>query len=222
MTRPPVVAHRNPFRTSRLEQLSFVFPTGRSMNRLVDRLSAVGGRGAVVGMHGTGKTTLLGELASALASRGWHVVQERCDPAAGRRHGLLAELATAGGSHAVLLDGAGSWSLFWWRRVVKATAGAGRLVITAHRPGRLPTLLHTQSSPELLDRLVSRLTPQHHQELQPLLPELHRRHRGDCHTILLALYDRLAHGVPGSSRTPGRSDRISLDPAAVAGSWPPG
>lgn len=196
MTNPPITAHCNPFRTDRLEQLPFVFPPGWSMDRLVDRLHAVGGRGAVVGMHGTGKTTLLGELGAALASRGWYVIQERCDRAVGRRHGLLAELATAGPSAAVLLDGAGSWSLVWWRRVMKATAGAGRLVITTHRPGRLPTLLRTGSSPELLDRLVTRLAPRRRPELEPLLPELHRRHRGNCHTILLELYDRVAHGLP--------------------------
>ncbi len=196
MTRPPVAAHRNPFRTNRLAELPFIFPPGWTTNRLVDRLHATGGRGAVVGMHGTGKTTLLEELGAALASRGWNVIQERCDRAVGRRNDLLAELAMAESSDAILLDGAGSWSLLWWRRVLKATANEGLLVITAHRPGRLPTLLHTRSSPELLDRLVARLAPKHHSELRPLLPELHRRHCGDCHAILLALYDHLAHGLP--------------------------
>ncbi len=196
MTRSPVGAHDNPFRTNRLEQLPFVFPPGWTMNHLVDRLHAVGGRGAVVGMHGTGKTTVLGELGTALALRGWNVIQERCDREVGRPHGLLAGLATAGSSDAILLDGAGSWSLVWWRRILKTTADAGLLVITSHRSGRLPTLLHTRSSPELLENLVIRLAPDRRSELGPLLPELHRRHRGNCHTILLELYDRIAHGLP--------------------------
>ena len=63
-----MTAADNPFRTARLEALAY-----RPAVDLVER-ALVLRRSAIVGPMGTGKTTLLGELARGLRARGFEVV----------------------------------------------------------------------------------------------------------------------------------------------------
>jgi len=188
---PGVPAHENPFRVSRLEALPYRFPSGRCWERLFARLEALGGRGAVVGPEGSGKTALLAELAAALG-RGMDVTTLRLtreQPRPGADE--LRRLAATGPADAVILDGAEQLGPLAWRRARHLTRHAGALVITGHRPGRLPTLLATETSVELLADLVGGLLPaEEAARLEPLLPELVARHQGNLRTALLELYDR--------------------------------
>ncbi len=185
-------AHENPFRVSRLERLRFRYPAGWDLERLLARLEALGGRAAVVGPHGSGKSTLLAELGRALAGRGWRVTLLRLEGAGAARPLALGRAATCGPHDALLLDGAGALGALAWRRIRRAASRAGVLVITAHRPGRLPTLLRLATSPELLAEIVAELAPGLAPGLAPELPALHARHGGDLHAALLELYDRAA------------------------------
>jgi hypothetical protein len=178
-----VIARDNPFRTERLEALAFRFLEG-DWDQLWSRLAALK-RAALVGPCGSGKTTLLHELARRLPARGLrpHVVvaPERPPP--------------LGAGDALLIDGAERL-----RRWQSYASEAALVVVTQHRPGPLPTLLDTRTTPALLAALVEELAP-------GLVPQaevgtLFARSGGDLRQALLALYDRFAANPATKTNSP--------------------
>lgn len=180
----------NPFASHAVEKLAFRMQ-GRSLEDLLDRLEALRWRAAIVGPQGSGKTTLLEELARHLDAAAILIrLPGSCrHPLAVARAGLPSPLDSR---HMVLTDSAEQLGPLAWRRWLVATRRARGLVITAHHPGRLPTLIKTTTSPELLAELVSELAPAEMHSLEPLLSELHEKHGGDARACLRALYDLYA------------------------------
>ncbi len=181
-------ARRNPFAAERLDRLAYRDPaTGEpvgpaDLDRLLDRLEALGRRAAIVGSEGSGKTALLEALAPRLERRGWRVRWSAPGP----------RTAEAGGAATFLLiDGEERLAHRGWRRLLRASRGAGGLLVTTHRPGPLPTLAECGTSPELLATLMAELATEPTQGL-PTARELHARHRGNLRLALLELYDRCA------------------------------
>ncbi len=195
----PLPAHQNPFRVELLHALRFRFPAGDSMDALLARLWSLGGRGAVVGPHGAGKTTLFGELAARLQVDGYEVRNARVGR--GRRDWSTEVCArlTAGLTErtAILLDGGchlGPWA---FSRLRLACRRAAVFVTTAHPPWSavtvpgMPTLLRVTTSAELLTDLC--------RDLGAPLPQssaatLWHAHHGNARDALRALFDRAASG----------------------------
>jgi len=67
-----VPAHANPFRVALTDALMYR-PRNEDWPTMLARLEAMGWRGAVVGPHGSGKTTLIQSLVPALRQRGFAV-----------------------------------------------------------------------------------------------------------------------------------------------------
>lgn len=205
-------ARDNPFGATRvLSAIRYEGPAGdpdargRGASSLLSRLEALGYRAAIIGPHGSGKTTLLEDLERLLAQRGFRITHVRLDTDARR---LSAEWRVParrlGARDIVCLDGAEqlgplAWMGFRWR----ARRAAG-LIITAHRRGRLPTLVACATSAALLDRIIRRLAPDG-LAAAPTAAELFARHRGNVRDALRELYDVYA----ASRCSPG-----SLTPAA--------
>ncbi len=185
-------AHANPFRSERVVALPWRVP-GLDLDRLWSRLEAIGGRAAIVGPHGSGKTTLLEALVGDAPRRGLRPRLLRL-PDGPRRASAraLATAAAAGRECLLAVDGGERLSPAGCRLIATAGRRAAALVVTAHRPGRLPTLLETRTSPELLLNLVGELAPEELPFLVPTLPELWRRHAGNLRACFGELYDRAA------------------------------
>lgn len=151
-------ATENPFRVSRVHNLPFLWPEGDSIDSLYTRWEESGRVGAIVGPHGTGKTTLLSEWASFLRERGW---QPRLLTLTEDFPNLPPDFAEsfrgAEPESVALLDGAEQLGPWGWRRWLWITRRAGGRVVTTHRPGRLPTLLRTKAQPHQLEHLLRRL-----------------------------------------------------------------
>jgi hypothetical protein len=150
---------------------------------LFARLHALGGRGAIVGPHGSGKTTLIEDLAERLQALRWriHLLRFSTDD---RR---LPDLARWGREDFVLCDGAEQLSFIDWRRLRVRTARAGGFVITTHSRGRLPVLHRCETSAELLGELAASLAaPVSMGESQ----QLYERHGGDLRAAIRELYDQ--------------------------------
>jgi hypothetical protein len=185
----PVTAAANPFGSRYIDAIPFRFD-GEGLDDLLARLTELRGRGAIIGPHGSGKTTLMEQLGARLQDTGWQVVAVRT------REGqsALAQLPNRpfSAQHAVLLDGAGHIGRVQWQRVLLRVRRAGRLIVTAHVPGRLPMLFRCEPSITLLDMLVAELAPFHSADLRPVSHSLYDQHNGNLRDVLRGLYDHCA------------------------------
>lgn len=193
MSAPQVAPRRpadNPFASHRVEALPYRY-CGSSPRVLEERLADMGGRAAVVGPKGSGKTTLTGELAARFNGNAVRVAIPAACPQPWRVvRSQLPRRVTA--AHAVFVDGAEQLGPVGWRRLLRTTRTAARLVVSLHRPGRLPTLTACRTDPSLLLELVRELAPDDAPLLEPHLDELYRRHRGNIRLCFRELYDLFA------------------------------
>lgn len=183
-------ARDNPFRTEQVLRVRYRLAP-EAWDRLLDRLESFGRRAAIVGPQGSGKTTLLEDLAPRLRERGFAVRDLRLDTETPRfEPGVLDGLfASLGSRDVILFDGAEQLGWLAWSRFERRARAAAGLVITGHRPGRLPSLLETSTSPELLDDIVREI-------LGGRAPEstrsLFEKHGGNLREALRELYDQFA------------------------------
>jgi hypothetical protein len=152
-------AHRNPFRVGRTDALEYV-PVGEDWPDMLARLESLDYRAAIVGPHGSGKTTLIGSLIPRLEQRRFIIHHARLTESTAQLARDWRDAAMQADHHTIIiLDGAerlGAWS---WRSLVRRARRAAGLIITTHRPMRLPTWVRTQTSADLLARLIRILDP---------------------------------------------------------------
>jgi hypothetical protein len=178
----------NPFAVQRVLEIRYRLPSGLTWEDLLDRLAALRWRAAIVGPHGHGKTTLLGDLAPRLEARGFRVRTislREAHPRLGREDQAL--IRSLGPEDVLLLDGAEQLGWLSWLGLRLRTRRAGGLVITSHRTGLLPTLYECRTSPELLAGIVEELSGPGVE-----VGELWARHGGNVRDALRELYDRWA------------------------------
>jgi hypothetical protein len=186
-------ARDNPFATAWVHRIRYR-PRGVTWDDLLERLARMNYRGAIVGPEGAGKTTLLEDLEPRLRARGFAIVWLRLSREAPRISpevwgGVSGNLSPR---HVILFDGAEQLSRWAWWCLLHRSRFAGGIIITSHRPGLLPTLLHSETTPELLAQIISELLGQTSPlELNEIV-RLHRRHRGNLREALRELYDQFA------------------------------
>ena len=176
-------ADSNPFRSERVTALPFQFPNG-DWAEVLARLEQLGGRGAVVGPCGSGKTTFLEEFAARLQNRGADVCFVRLN--SGFRD---LKPQNWGKNDALIVDGAEQLSFWQWQKLKWRARHAGIFVISTHRAGRLPLWMKTSTSPALLGSLVGELGEN---LSRAELERLHCAHGGNLRWAMLELYDRAA------------------------------
>lgn len=165
---------------------------------------------AIVGPHGSGKSNLLHHLAEAIDTGGRRLERVRLQSRWDALRALSA-VGRAGRGGTVCID---SWEraglVERFVLVVTARAVGTRLLVTAHRPvAWLATLVSCETTPRLLEAIVSRLVG------PPWRPGTMVRagdieaaftgHGGDIREALYALYDRVesrrtAAGYPPARR----------------------
>lgn len=189
-----VTAGDNPFRVDRIEALPYRSP-GFAWDDFLARLVASGYQGAVVGPHGSGKTTLLLEAQRRLAAAGVPVFYGFLnEETAHRRRQVWAWLREIPADTVLFLDGAEQLDRLTWWRVRRAARKLRGLVVTVHRPGRLPTLHRTAPSEALLTELLAQLEPGGGEASHTRARAYFRQFRGDIRAVFFALYDDRAHG----------------------------
>ncbi len=202
-----IPASCNPLRTRRLEQLAFRLPqdaTPFDWPPFLSHLQSTKARcrGAIVGPHGSGKTTFLVELKQRLEAQGKEVVLLYTNRNGGRRMPAdwITALRRSNEQTLVIADGYDTISaLARWqlRRIYRPRAG---LIVTAHRRCALPTLLETHTSQCLLAALVDELfkdTPVMPRPSDATLQHLYQTCRGNLREVFRRLYHENFTVTPG-------------------------
>ena len=177
----------NPFASHRVEAFSFR-SAALEWRGLMQRMGNLGGRAAVVGPKGSGKTTLLQELARRLEQPAVVVrIPGSCPQPWRTIRAQLPRPVTH--RHAILVDGSEQLGAVGWRLLLHATHRARYLIVTLHRPGRLPILIECRTDAGLLRNLVEELVPAGTLNLQIGLDDLFQRHEGNLRSCFRELYD---------------------------------
>lgn len=162
---------------------------------LADRIPAPGGCGAISAPHGHGKTSLLLAILERVAARGKPTALVRVgSPRDAWR--VLAVVARTAPHTVVGIDG---WDRMWFAvmpavRLVAICRGAS-LLVTTHRPGRLPVLARCETSRDLLSAIVDRL-PDHGGLIDATdIDDAFSRHGGNVREALYDLYDRFERRI---------------------------
>ncbi len=173
-------AHLNPFRASRIDALPYV-PVDQSWDRMLTRLVQMNFRGAIVGPHGTGKTTLVQSLIPRLNERGFGVHHGHITEASPRLpKSWWCALNQCDEQTIIIIDGAERIHWWPWHRLLRLTANACGLLITAHEEGRLPTWIRTRVTTQVMLQLLNELEPHGMHDAAQLLA----RHHGNARSVL--------------------------------------
>jgi energy-coupling factor transporter ATP-binding protein EcfA2 len=187
----------NPFATcwTKPGALQFRFPPGQCAEQLLWRLAAHGWRGAIVGPHGSGKSTLLESLKPLIATARDKVLAIALRDRQRRLPRAFVESIkslTPKQNGVMIIDG--FEQLGWKDRLflayVSRRNGSG-LLVTAHRPIRIPTLTKLAPNRALLSQLVVDLCAE---VSTPVTSEdvaaSHACHGSNVREIFFDLYDR--------------------------------
>lgn len=188
------LARDNPFRMARLEQLAFDFRLshGDGWTSLLRRLELVGYRGAIVGPHGSGKTQLLSQLVPRLEERGFRVHSLFLNQQARKYPGAFFASRQLSRNDLIVLDGCEQLGFWKWRTFLRQAESAGGILVSVHRPGRLPTVWQCSTDVTLLQDLLRQLDV--HTVPQDLLHSAFLLHQGNLRDILRHFYDLAASG----------------------------
>ena len=187
-----VAPRDNPFCSEAIEQLEFRLPAGLTWDTLLARLANVNWIGSIVGPHGSGKTSLLEQLAPRLEAHGLRpqIFRLSSESVQADKDLLLATIRECQAPDVLLLDGAEQLSTRQWLPLRVAVDSLAGCVVTLHRTGRLPVLVQTETSPTLLAHLIQDLAGA---SLPPgETAALYARHRGNLRDCFRELYDRWA------------------------------
>ena len=181
-----ITAKNNPFATDRVLQIRYM-PQTCTWDELLARLKAMHYRAAIVGTDGTGKTTLIEDIARRLTEQGLSCRSIFVTMDIPVPPGKINEILDGEGFNVLLIDGADHLKRFVWhlikRKINRKNAG---LVITSHKPHMLPTLIECSTTPALLKEIVTGLSGQTDDKL---IENLYHKHKGNIRDALRELYD---------------------------------
>lgn len=184
----------NPFIAQRIRPgtVPYIFPDGVTADQLIAALGAQGWRGAIIGPHGSGKSTLLCALRPVIEELGQRVVLVELHDGQRQMPRSLRELGPLPNT-LVVVDG--YEQLSWWSKL-RLRSGCWRngcgLLVTAHRPVWLPTLLTTTTDPKLAVAVVRALEsgrPETAQLAESEIVQAYAMHAGNIREMLFQLYD---------------------------------
>lgn len=191
-------AHENPFRSSEIAKLRYRMPV-EQQGVLLRTLLGRPGCQAIVGVPGTGKTTLMEDL--AMRQQEWHpeaprirIGLNRESPSADRWRALRT-ISRAPSGAVVYFDGAevlDRLRLRWLARAVRR-GGLYGLVSLHRRRGGIPVLWETAPDAAVMEVLVARLVAGDPDEkLQAVAREAFRENGGNLREVFGACYREIA------------------------------
>lgn len=189
-----VNASTNPFSTrwTRPGAIPYQFSERDSPEQLLQRLAGAGWRGAIVGPHGTGKSTLVHTLLPFLECAGRKPLLIQLHGGERRLRLSGQEWRKLGAGSILIVDGYEQLSRM--SRVIVRSRCYLRdcgLLVTAHTDAGLPILVRTTGSEDTLQQLIAEHLPPHGGCIMPAdIRDVFDRHQGNLREALFDLYDR--------------------------------
>jgi hypothetical protein len=150
----------NPFATcwTNPGALPFRFNNGQSAEQLVAKLAARHWRGAIIGSHGSGKSTLLESLKPAIVCAGRSIRAISLRDGQRRMPGNFFVTTASDCNSVLIIDGYEQlgWPARLQLRLWCRSTSAG-LLVTSHKPVRLPRLVRLSPGHQLVEQLVDDL-----------------------------------------------------------------
>jgi energy-coupling factor transporter ATP-binding protein EcfA2 len=183
----------NPFSTRfiRPGAMPFLFPPAMDVERLVVRMREFNWRGAIVGPHGSGKSTLVESLRAELLRAGRRIIRAALHDGQRALPGDLLASRPWDSDTILILDGYEQLSVWNRHRLERDVGRAGcGLLVTSHRPTQLPELYRTAVDCELLERIVKRLVADGQSRISDDdIRHVFSLHGQNAREALFALYD---------------------------------
>ncbi|HEB61288.1 MAG TPA: AAA family ATPase [Phycisphaeraceae bacterium] len=189
-----VIARNNPFRVDCVQTVRYRLPLSR--DHLYLRLESLNYRAAIVGPEGSGKTTLLYDIFRQLRGAGIRVYMLRmhADDQFLTKRETKALFRSLEQDCLVFFDGADHLTSSLWKLVLRESGRLRGLIITSHQPGLLPTLIETETTPELLQGIVRDLLGSETDFTEQEAQRLFSACSGNIRDALRLLYDNFAEG----------------------------
>lgn len=192
----PVSARHNPFAVQRTDAVPFDF-SETSFVDIVEFYQHVKEhkfRGAIVGKHGRGKTTLLSDLSSLMRDRDIDCELVFFPRERQRQQEVIEEVIHRGACGAIIfVDGLERLPFLSRQRVVRQSKAFGGFIATTHWPGRLKTLIRCRTSEQTVEAVLKSLRID-----QPSITLAAKQRfltrRGNVRLVLRDLYDQYADG----------------------------
>lgn len=186
-----MLARDNPFSTHRVENILSFDPqlSGTSWEEIERRWIALGMRASLVAPHGAGKSTFMDAFQERLETSGHSVLRLFLNQQSNKLEGEQWNLLEQCQQQIVMLDGEEQLGYLSRSRFYQLTENCSGLLITRHKPAKLPQLFSLDPDIQILTTCVERLAPEHLSQLQPMLSGWWREYDGNIREILLRCYD---------------------------------
>lgn len=198
-------ARDNPFRTESILRVRYRLP-GTEWEQLLRRCERLQYRAALVGPCGSGKTTLLEDLEPKFQDKGFETVRIRLNQQRSYREQWSVPRVSS--RHIILFDGAEQLSWVAWQWFKWRTRRAAGLIITTHRPGRLPTLWECLTTSHMLSAIIAEVLAGSRLPAPADPSELFWKHEGNLRDALRECYDLVARSEPRSASIPVLRDLV--------------
>jgi hypothetical protein len=205
----------NPFATcwTRPGSIEFRFGCGESSEATLSRLAAQDWRGSIIGPHGCGKSTLLETLKPVLRAAGARIHAITLQDGQRRlpREFLRSVARRARGDRGIaVVDGYEQLGWLECMRLSRTCRRANRgLLVTSHRPTRIPPLVRLAPTEQLVQWIVAELASRVSTEVRSAdVAASYARHGSNVREMFFDLYDR--HEALRRSRRRGDKSNAAL------------
>ena len=186
-----MLARDNPFSTQRVEHILSFDPQlcGTSWEEIERRWETLYKRASLVAPHGAGKSTFMDAFQGRLEASGHSVLRLFLNQESIKLREEQWRMLEHCSQQVVILDGEEQLGHFSRRRFYHLTQCCSGLLISRHKPTKLPQLLVLDPDMDLLVACIERLAPEHLPQLHTMLSEWWKEHDGNIREILLRCYD---------------------------------